>query len=436
MSRNAAEQTGQPRHDRDPLKHLWMGNTPVASSRSAGNPLVLERGSGIYVWDEAGKRYIDAIASLEAVAIGHGRQEIAHAVLAQYERLEFFDTLRFTSGPTVDLAERLAGLLPGTIERVHFATSGSEAVESALKAARQYHHLRGEQGRFKVIARRGGYHGCTHGAMMLDGNYYRTRRDLFEPLPGGGRFVRDPSSADEIIELIEFERPETVSAVVVDPMATASGVFEPEDGFWRKLRSACDHYGVLLIADEVITAFGRTGRWFASDQDGVHPDIITMSKGLSSGYFPISAIGASTRVTDVFDEADVGFSHGHTFGGHPVAAAAALANLEIIEREDLVGRARTSAELVRHRLDELVADGLAVAARGEGLLWGLELGEPRSGSAIDFGSAVIAQLRELGVLTFVLHPGSVLFICPPLVISADEIDELLTLVRTALERTR
>lgn len=420
---------------RDPLEHLWMGNTPARSSRESGNPLVLERGSGIYLWDSAGNQYIDAIASLEAVAIGHGRHEIAEAVAAQYQRLEFFDTLRFTSGPTVDLAQRLASLLPGTLNRVHFSTSGSEAVEAALKAARQYHHLRGNPGRFKVVGRRGGYHGCTHGAMAIDGNYYRTKRELFEPLPPIGRFVRDPSSASEIIELIEFERPETVSAVVIDPMATASGIYTPEPGFWRKLREACDHYGVLLIADEVITAFGRTGRWFASDQDGVHPDIVTMSKGLSSGYFPISAMAAASKITDEFDQADVGFSHGHTFGGHPVAAAAALANLAIIEAENLVGVARNSGPLVQAGLQELVDDGLAFEARGEGLLWGLELSDPSGDDSRTRGPSVVAALRELGVLTFVLNPGSVLFVCPPLIITPDEVRELISRIRTALERT-
>jgi adenosylmethionine-8-amino-7-oxononanoate aminotransferase len=417
---------------RGPLAHLWMGNMPMRSSHEAGEPLVLERGSGIYLWDTDGNRYIDAIASLEAVAIGHGRPEIREAVVTQYQKLEFFDTLRSTSPTTLNLARRLVDLLPGSINRVHFATSGSEAVESALKAARQYHHLRGEPGRFKVISRRGAYHGCTYGAMALDGNYYRTRRELFEPLPPIGRFVSSPISATEIIELIEFERPETISAVVVDPMATASGIYAPEPGFWKSLREACDKYGVLLIADEVITAFGRTGRWFASSQDGVHPDMITMSKGLSSGYFPISAMAASTSVTDVFDAADVGFSHGHTFGGHPVAAAAALANLEVIENETLVNRARDLGPLFQSELQAIVEEGLAVEARGEGLLWGLQLEHSGNRSGGTRGKRVISKLRELGVLTFVLHPGDVLFLCPPLVISDEEVGDLISRVRSAL----
>lgn len=409
----------------NPLDYLWMGNTTNAV-RANGDPLVLERGDGIYLWDVNGNQYIDAIASLEASAIGHGRSEVADAVRDQYSLLEFYDTLRYTSRPTAALAKRLSSLSPMEGTRVHFATSGSEAVETALKTARQFHVIRGEVLRTKVIARRGGYHGCTMGAMALDGNYYRTKRHVFEPLPAVGRFVSVPTTAEMIADLIDFERPETVSAVVLDPMATASGVYPPDQGFWAELREVCDQRGVLLIADEVITAFGRTGRWFASAQEGIAPDIITISKALSSGYFPISGAMVSGAVNDVFESADQGLSHGHTFGGHPVAAAAALANLEIIEREDLVINAARVGAHLKSNLETLrAAHPLVADVRGEGLLYGIELQSRDAGRpTTELARHFLSRMRENGVLTFVLHPGSVVLICPPLIISEDQVDDL------------
>lgn len=429
---NASGKTGSPRE----LEHLWMGNVVRRAASASGNPLVLERGEGIYLWDTEGNRYIDAIASLETVAVGHGREEIWAAVDAQYRKLEFFDTLRYTSAPTVALADRLAALTPGDLSRVHFATSGSEAVEAALKIIRQFHLLQGDALRTKVIARRGAYHGCTLGAMELDGNYYRTRREVFAPR-GTARFVSDPMSVDEIADLIAFERPETVAAVVIDPLATASGVFAPPPGFWRDLRQVCDDAGVLLMADEVITAFGRTGRWFASGQDGVAPDLITVSKGLSSGYFPVSAAIASSAISDAFESAGEGLSHGHTFGGHPVAAAAALANLQIIESEGLVGNAAKVGAHLGHALIATIGEDPGVfAIRGEGLLWGIELASVSTTSAVEFSQAVLARLRMSGVLTFVLHPGNVLFLCPPLIINREQADELVNLVAEAIRSVR
>ena len=419
---------------RSPLDHLWIGNLPTASAIQSGDPMVLARGEGIYLWDMHGTRYIDAIASLEAVAIGHGRPEIADAVGRQYAQLEFYDTLRFTSEPTIELARRLAELSPMPDSRVHFATSGSEAVEAALKIARQFHLLNGDPLRTKVIGRRGGYHGCTVGAMALDGNYYRTKRHYFESVPDVGRFVPVPTTVDMIADLIEFERAETVSAVVLDPMSTASGVYESDDSFWRDLRTLCDERGILLIADEVITAFGRTGRWFASARGGVAPDLITVSKALSSGYFPISGVIARGSVSGVFEEQAAGLSHGHTFGGHPVAAAAALANLRIIEAEGLVENAVTVGAHLRSGLESLLeSTNLVTDVRGEGLLYGVSLHDAMDArNNEELGPRVVRSLREHGVLTFVLHPGNVLLFCPPLTIRQDQVDDLVERVGLAI----
>lgn len=417
------------------LDHLWMGGTSAALAKAQGGPLVLVKGSGVYVEDERGTRYIDAIASLEASAIGHGRPEIARAVARQYEQLEFLDTLRYTSRPAVQLAERLAALAPGNLDAVHFATSGSEAVEAAMKIARQYHQLRGSHAKYKVIARYRGYHGCTYGAMSLDGNYHRTRKHLFEPLPPIGRFVNPNATPAEFEELILAERAETVAAIVIDPVATSSGLFPQSDAFWQELRVICDRHDVLLIADEVITAFGRTGRWFASDRAGVAPDLITVSKGLSSGYFPISAVIASRHVAREFDGPGRALIHGHTYGAHPVACAAALENLRIIEEEQLVDRARDMEAVVRKALQPLQSHALVGGIRGVGLIFGIELVDrtrPEE-APFDLGTRVLAALRDQGVLTFVLSPGNLLFLCPALVIKEGELQELITGMTSALD---
>lgn len=417
------------------LDHLWMGGTSAAVAKAQGGPLVLVKGNGVYVEDEQGRRYIDAIASLEASAIGHGRPEIARAVARQYEQLEFLDTLRYTSRPAVRLAERLAALAPENLDFVHFATSGSEAVEAAMKIARQYHQLRGAHAKYKVIARYRGYHGCTYGAMSLDGNYHRTRKHLFEPLPPIGRFVSPNATPAEFEELILAERAETVAAVVIDPVATSSGLFPQPDSFWTQLRAICDRHDVLLIADEVITAFGRTGRWFASARAGVAPDLITVSKGLSSGYFPISAVIASRHVAREFDGPGRVLIHGHTYGAHPVACAAALENLRILEEERLIDRAQAMEAVVRKALEPLLSHPLIGSIRGEGLIFGIELVDRTRPTEAPFelGTRVLAALRDRGVLTFVLSPGSLLFLCPALVIKESELQELIACTRSALD---
>lgn len=417
------------------LEHLWMGGISASVAKTQGGPLVLVRGEGIYVYDEQGRRYIDAIGSLEASAIGHGRPEIAAAVARQYGEIEFLDTLRYTSRPAIELAARLAELAPGDLDHVHFSTSGSEAVEAALKIARQYHQQRGRTAKYKVIARYLGYHGCTYGAMALDGNYHRTRKQLFEPLPPIGRFVDAHAQPADFEKLILAERAETVAAIILDPIATASGIHPQEDEFWVALRRICDRHDVLLIADEVITAFGRTGRWFASDRGGVSPDLITVSKGLSSGYFPISAVLASRRVVREFEGPERALSHGHTYGGHPVACAAALENLRIIEEERLVERARDMETTVRKAFEPLAAHPLVGDIRGVGLIFGVEVrdrSQPDE-APIVLGTEVLKELRNRDVLSFVLSPGNLLLLCPALVITAQQLHSLVAAIIAALD---
>lgn len=413
---------------------LWMGGAGSNPFRSQPPPLVLTQGQGIYLFDDSGRRYIDAIASLETCAVGHGRAEIADAVADQMAKLDFYDTLRHTSDVTLRLAERLTDLAPDPLNHVHFATSGSEAVEASIKLARQYHLLAGNSGKYKVVARRGAYHGCTFGAMAVDGGYYRTRRNLFEPLPALGRFVTSSNVAREFADLIDLEGAETVSAILVDPMATASGVFPPPPGYWLELRQICDERNVLLIADEAITGFGRTGEWFGSDRESVVPDIMTVSKGLTSGYLPMSAMLVADRVAEPFDGEDERvLFHGHTFSGHPVAAAAALRNLELIESEGLVERARSLELVMRDEMARSFDASHPVAeVRGSGLLFGVELKGNESRTSGDVARVVLQEMRQRGALAFVLHPGDVLFLCPPLVISAEEVRELVHIVADSL----
>lgn len=417
------------------LDHLWMGGVAPSVMKRQGGPLVLVKGNGIYVEDERGRQYIDAIASLEASAIGHGRPEIARAVARQYEQLEFLDTLRYTSRPAVELAERLASLAPGDLQYVHFATSGSEAVEASIKIARQFHQLRGSHAKYKVIGRYRGYHGCTYGAMALDGNYHRTKKHLFEPLPMIGRFVDPTATAADFEKLILAERAETVAAILIDPIATSSGLYPESDAFWKDLREICDRHDVLMIADEVISAFGRTGQWFASDRAGIAPDLITVSKGLSSGYFPISAVIASRHVAAEFDGPDRTFIHGHTYGGHPVACAAALENLRIIDEERLVDRARHMEPIVWQVFEPIRSHPMVGDIRGIGLIFGIELvDQTRPDEApFELGRQVLVELQNRGVLTFVLSPGNLLFLCPSLVIEESELKELAQRLLTTLD---
>lgn len=425
------------------LEHLWMAYTQRNDLAAEGGPVVLVRGKGCWVWDAEGRRYLDGIGALEACAVGHGRREIAEAIARQLEALEFLDVFRYASEPAIRLAARIAALTPGDLNRVFFVTSGSEAVEAAIKIAKQYHLLRGEPHRTKVIARQGAYHGCTFGAMAVDGNYWATKKHFFEPLPHFGRFVLDPFAVDELERLIQFERPETVAAVLLDPAGTASGVAVPPPAYLPGVRRLCDRYRILLICDEVITGFGRTGRMFCCQHWGVVPDIMTLSKGITSGYQPMGAVVVRDSVFQAF----VGgrretFAHGHTFGGHPLACAAALANIDIIERDGLPER---SVEMGRYLLDgvnSLAGRRCFGWARGLGLLSGLKvMRDGKAGRAFADPAAAGRRARliarELGLITLTLHPGDVLFFAPPLTIGRAEVDfmvEVVDRVLTALER--
>jgi adenosylmethionine-8-amino-7-oxononanoate aminotransferase len=361
-------------------KHLWRHFAPLGGDDEIP---IFVRGEGCYVWDDAGDRHLDALSSLFCVNAGHGRAELADAAAAQARELAYATTWDTAHPRAIELAERIAGLAPPGLDRVFFPSGGSESVESALKLARSYHHARGEPSRAKVIARELAYHGTTFGALTATG--LPSVRTPFEPLMAGGCHVphtdlyraqdgRDPLwAADAIEERIVFEGPETVAAVILEPVQNSGGCLPPPPGYFARVREICDRHGVLLISDDTICSWGRLGTWFGAQRFDYIPDIITTAKGLTSAYVPMGAMIVADRVAEPFLTGDAMFAHGLTFGGHPVAAAVALANLAVIEREDLLGHVRRHEADLRATLESLSDVPIVGDVRGAGYFWGIEL---------------------------------------------------------------
>src|SRR6202158_6352248 len=325
-------------------RHLW-GH--FARHGAGITPPIITRGEGVTIWDDRGKSYIDGLSGLFVVQVGHGRRELAEAAAKQAEQLAFFPLWSYATPPAIELAARIAGYAPGDLNRVFFTTGGGEAVESAWKLAKQYFKVMGKPGKHKVVSRAIAYHGTPQGALAITG--LPAFKAPFEPLtPGGFRvpntnFYRAPApfdtdikafgqyTADRIAEAIEFEGPDTVAAVFLEPVQNAGGCFPPPPGYFERVREICDRYGVLMVSDEVICAFGRLGHYFGAERYDYEPDIVTMAKGLTSGYSPLGAMAVSDRLAEPF-LAGESFLHGVTFGGHPVSTAVALANLDLFEK--------------------------------------------------------------------------------------------------------
>jgi adenosylmethionine-8-amino-7-oxononanoate aminotransferase len=344
---------------------------------------IIVRGEGCYVWDEDGNRYLDALSALFCVNIGHGRADLVQAGAEQAKELGFFTNWSYAHPPAIQLASRIASLAPGDLNRVFFTSGGSEAVESALKLARQYHRLTGNPNKYKVIAREIAYHGTSLGALSATG--VTDLRKPFEPLAPGGCHVantntyRLPAGVDEsdlveaIAERIEFEGPDTVAAVILEPVQNAGGCFTPPDGYFERVREICDEYNVLQISDEVICAWGRLGEWFGCQRYGYQPDLITTAKGLTSSYAPMGAVIASDRVAEPFLEGTNSFTHGFTFAGHPVCAAIASANIDAMEREGVLENVRANQGAFREMLDSLRELPIVGDVRGTGYFHAIEL---------------------------------------------------------------
>ena len=363
-------------------RHLWMHFTRMGSYAEHELPIIT-RGEGCYVYDERGKRYLDGLSALFCVNAGHGRTEIGEAAAEQVKDLGFYTNWSYAHPRAIELAARVASLAPGDLNRVFFTSGGSEAVESALKLARNYHRVRGEGTRIKVIARETAYHGTSLGALSATG--IQALRTQFEPLTPGGCHVantnsyrapagRDPLwAADEIERRIEFEGAESVSAVILEPVQNSGGCFTPPEGYFQRVREICDRHGVLFISDDVICSWGRLGHYFGAQRYGYQPDIITTAKGLTSAYAAMGAVIVSDAVAEPFMHDTAMFAHGFTFGGHPVAAAMALANLDIFEREDLCGHVLAKEGEFRAMLDSLRDLPIVGDVRGAGFFQAIEL---------------------------------------------------------------
>ncbi len=369
-------------------RHLWLHFTRMSAYAAADMPLIV-RGSGQYVFDQHGKRYLDGLSGLFVSQIGHGRAEVAEAGARQATELAYFPIWSYANPRAVELAARLADLAPGDLNRVFFTTSGSEAVESAWKLAKQYFTTIGQPGRYKVLSREIAYHGTSLGALAITA--LPGIKAPYEPLPPGGvrvpntNFYRAPEfvaddwarfglwAADEVERAILREGPESVAAVFVEPVQNSGGCFPPPPGYFARLREICDRYGVLLVSDEVICAFGRLGYYFGAQRYGYQPDIITFAKGVTSGYAPLGGMLVSDRLMEPFIEGHTTFLHGITFAGHPVSAAVALANLDVFEKEDLLGNVRAHEAGLRATLERLNDLPIVGEVRGDGYFYGIEL---------------------------------------------------------------
>jgi len=416
------------------------------------DPLVLERGSGIRVTDTQGRTYIDGLSGVFTSNLGHANEEIIAAVTAQLGRLAFGAPTMATTSTALALVERILELVPPPFTTMKFLSGGSEATESAIKLARQYHRQRGAVGRYKILSHYRGYHGGTGHALAASG--WAGWKVPFEPLAPGFVHLHTPDPDDppfpasdpeaaartylELVrETIELEGPETIAAIISEPILMSAGVVVPPDTYLRGLRDLCDRHGILLIFDEIITGFGRTGTWFAAQHVGAWPDIVCCGKGVTGGYSPLSVVLMTDRVAEAFwgePEDRVQFWSGHTYGGNPVACSAALAAIDYIVRHGVLAHVVESGSRLRTLLDELQArhPGIAVV-RGRGLLQGIVFGDAAQAGIADhrgFGGAVATAARGRGLLL----RASPWFVAlgPPLVTTGAELDEIAGILDAAV----
>jgi adenosylmethionine-8-amino-7-oxononanoate aminotransferase len=433
-------------------RHLWMHFTRMGAYDEDHEIPILVRGEGSYVYDEHGKRYLDGLSALFCVNAGHGRPELGEAAARQAKELGFFTNWSYAHPPAIELAARIAGLAPGDLNRVFFTSGGSEAVETAWKLVRAHHRHRGEGQRTKLIAREVAYHGTSLGALSATG--ITALRSEFEPLTPGGCHVPNTNeyhwpegrdrlwAAEQIAHRIEFEGPDTVGAVILEPVQNAGGCFTPQEGYFDRVREICDEYGVLLISDEVICSWGRIGTYFGSERYGYQPDIITTAKGLTSAHAPMGAVIVSDRIAEPFMEGKEMFTHGFTFGGHPIAAAVAMANLDIFEREDLCGHVREKEGEFRRMLEDL-RDELPIVGdvRGAGYFHALELvkdKETKQGFSDQESEDLLrgflsGELYRQGLICRADDRGDpVIQLSPPLVADTEEFEQIAYILRSVL----
>jgi hypothetical protein len=436
-------------------RHLWMHFSRMGSYKDHEVPVIV-RGEGAYVWDQHGKRYLDGLSGLFTTQIGHGRTELAEAGAKQASTLAYFPLWTYAHPRAIELADRVADYAPGDLNRVFFTTGGSEAVESAWKLARQYFRMTGQPQRTKVISRYIAYHGTSLGALSITG--IPDLRTPFEPLVPGAIKVPNTNfyraevfgddevafgrwAADEIENAILREGPDTVAAVFLEPVQNAGGCFPPPPGYFQRVREICDRHGVLLVSDEVICAFGRLGEWFGSLRYGYQPDIITVAKGLTSGYSPLGAMIASDRLMEPFLAPGASFLHGFTFAGHPVSCAVAMANLDVFEGERINEHVQATEAAFRGALEGLHDLPIVGDVRGAGFFWGIELVKDKA-TRLSFDDEeserllrgfLSSALFEAGLICRADDRGDpVVQLSPPLICGQEEIDFMASTLREVL----
>ncbi len=447
----------------DPLadlarRHLWMHFTKHSVYDRGEHVPVIVRGEGAYIWDDQGRRYFDGLSGLFTVMMGHGRAELAAAAADQAATLAHLPIWSYATPPAIELAERLASLAPGDLNRVFFTSGGGEAVESAWKLAKQYFRVTGRPEKYKVISRAVAYHGTPQGALSITG--IPAAKIPFEPLvPGTHKvpntnFYRAPIhgddevafgqwAADQIAVAIELEGPESVAAVFVEPVQNSGGCFPPPPGYLQRVREICDEYDVLMVADETITSFGRIGDYFAMNRFEVTPDIITCAKGMTSGYVPMGAMIVSDELFEPFAHGENTFLHGYTWGGHPVGAAVALANLDLMEREDIMTHVRTSEAGFRAVLEGLRDLPIVGDVRGAGFFYGIEMVKDKD-TKETFTPAecdrllrgfLSKELFDAGLYCRADDRGDpVIQLAPPLICDQGHFDEVAGILRDVLTR--
>lgn len=431
------------------LKHLILHFTTGKAWREGSIPTYV-RGEGVYLWDENGRRHLDGLAGLFVVQIGHGRSDLAHAAAKQMQDLAYTPTWGAAHPPAVEASKLIASLAPGDLDAVFFVSSGSEAVESAIKFARQYHAGRGNPKKTMVISRNLAYHGTTMGALSatgLDGI-----RQPFQPLLPG--FVKVPNTlgvldgvaaAKPVEDAILEHGAGNVGLIIAEPVQNGGGAIVPPDGYWRELRRIADRYDVLLMADEVINGFGRLGTWFGSHYVEVVPDLLSFAKGATSGYAPVGGLLVRrSRVDELFDSPNGTFTHGATWGGHPVAMAVTLANITAMRDENVIDNVTANEPYFKSRLEGLRdAHDIVNDIRGAGYFYAIELCRSRAeGSMLtaeeakDHVASLMPRLiAEAGLVIRADDRGEPkLMLSPPLIATRTEIDELIDGVDQVLDR--
>jgi beta-alanine--pyruvate transaminase len=427
------------------LESYWMPFT--ANRQFKAKPRILAKASGMHYWTADGRQILDAVAGLWCVNAGHGRREITDAVARQLETMDYAPPFQMGHSGAFELAERVAALAPTGLDHVFFGNSGSEAVDTALKIAVGYHRVRGEGARSRLIGRERGYNGVGFGGISVGGiapnrrmwanvlipgvDHLPHTHDLARNAFSRGLPEHGAQLADELERIVALHDASTIAAVIIEPIAGSTGVLLPPRGYLKRVREICDRHGLLLIFDEVITGFGRTGAAFAAQEFGVTPDIITCAKGITNGCVPMGAVIVKKAIYDAFMQGPDGIElfHGYTYSAHPVACAAGLATLDIYEREGLLTRAKSLAQAWEDAAHSLKGLPHVIDVRNYGLMLGLEL-EPIAGKPGARAFDLYVKCFERGLLT--RQTGDIIALSPPLIIERQHIQQIFETIGSVL----